>query len=80
MICERCKGDFPGKKGRFCGTCPTTKTGTQVLAETLADVLTELLCENHHQLVGGVAFAHDAVDRINAARSGASGTPTTEAT
>lgn len=65
MICHRCKGDFPGKQGRFCGECfPEPK---DTLPRVLATVLCELLSENHHQLVGGVAFAQDAIDRIRAA-------------
>lgn len=30
MICERCHGDFPLHKGRFCGTCMPTAMGFRV--------------------------------------------------
>ena len=64
MKCERCGGDFPAKKGRFCGTCQPPES----LAEAVAAVLIDLLAENPHQLVGGPAWAQERVDRINAAR------------
>lgn len=63
MKCHRCGGDFPMRQGRFCGTCLPPS-----LVDTLADVLVELLSENAHQLVGGEAFARDAIERIQRAR------------
>ena len=37
--------------------------------ELLEDILIELLSENHHLLVGGVAFAESAIHRIQTARA-----------
>lgn len=66
MKCERCGRDFPEKQGRFCGGCYPAES----LAVVLADVLTDLLAHNAHQLVGGSAWAQQAVNRIRDAQDG----------
>lgn len=66
MRCERCGGDFPKKQGRFCGTCPPAPK----LAEVCADVLTEMLTSHWHTIGVGMAYAEDAIKRIEGARDG----------
>ena len=64
MKCQRCGHVFPQRKGNYCGTCFPGPS----LSAVLADVVIELLSENAHILVGGTAFAQDAMARIQAAR------------
>ena len=68
MKCQRCGGDFPHKRGRFCGTCRTPEK-RDPLAVACADVLQDLLRWNAHQLVGGEAWARDAIAHLDAART-----------
>jgi len=63
MKCQRCGGDFPKRKGRFCGTCPPKPS----LALVVADVLLQTLAENAHQLVGGMAYVEHSRKRIEEA-------------
>lgn len=63
MTCQRCGGDFPGRKGRFCGTClPVNPLEQRVKA--LEEVLGSLLAENAHNLVGGTAWAWKAIEHL----------------
>jgi hypothetical protein len=66
MKCQRCGGDFPAKKGRFCGTCQPPES----LVEAVAGVLCDILAYNANNLVGGVDAAREMYERISAARRG----------
>lgn len=60
MRCQRCGHNFPGRKGRFCGTCLPDDSPARVACEILID----LLAENAHLLVGGVALQQKRIDRL----------------